>query len=210
VSPSLGPGPSETDRRALFRRPTRTGGNGDRRPLHWPFLGIVVLLVILIFLTPNLLGAGKGPAAGSLPTEARLIVDRPPVGNATILYVESIGTSTRYQAIDIGVIGGVPWPFPGTGANLTGWTWSNASQVLVAKASATASSIAVNVTVRYTDPANVTVFYVGLYIFHLNGTAQLFEAVGLLPGLTPPATTPVRDLPIYLLLRETSTLQGVS
>ena len=59
-----------------------------------PFVGVSVLLVLLIFLTPNLLLGGR-PAAGSLATEAELTIDHPAGGNVTHFYINGL-SSVRY------------------------------------------------------------------------------------------------------------------
>lgn len=172
-------------------------GGRSSRQLQWPFVGVVVLLIVLILLTPNLFAA----SAGGLQTQAQLVVDRPTAGGSTSFYVESIGTSTRYQSVSVGLSALPSWPYRGTASDLTRWNWINGSDTLVLVVRNATNPVAVNVTVKYTDPSGVTAVYTGVYGFFVNATTQDLEAMTLLPGGgAPPATTPVRDLPIFLLL----------
>lgn len=173
------------------------------RELQWPLVGVAVLLVILILLTPNLFPAG----GGSLQTRAELIVDRPAVTGNTSFYVESVGTSTRYQDVAVGLYALPMWPYTGNISRVRAWNWTNATETLVLVDQNATIPVAVNVTVKYTDPSGMTTVYVGRYGFDLNATTLTWNAVNLLPGAsTPPAATPVADLPIFLLLAiETST-----
>jgi hypothetical protein len=177
--------------------PTTTPAGGPKRRIQWPFVGVAVLLVALILLTPNLfLSSSPG-----LETRAELVVDRASVSRNTTFYVESIGTSTRYQSIIVGLAPLPVWPYKGSMSTLSGWSWTNGTDTLVLTASEPVNPVAVNVTVKYTDPAGVTTEYVGVYGFYLNSTTLTLDAMTLLPGTSaPPAATPLADLPIFLLL----------
>lgn len=175
----------------------RTGG-GSTRHLQWPFVGITVLLIALIILTPNLFSTGSA----GLQTRAQLIVERAAPRGNTSFYVESIGTSTLYQSIRVSFAPLPAWPYKGTAAQLAHWTWTNGTDVLVLVAETVMNPVAINVTVNYTVPSSgVTTEYVGTYAFYLNGTSLSLEAMGLLTGAAaPPASTPLSDLPIFLTL----------
>lgn len=165
------------------------------RQLQWPFIGVVVLLIVLILLTPDLFTAG----GGSLSTTAQLIVDHSLTSGNTSFYVESLGTSTRYQSISFGLARLGSWPFKGTASDVTRWNWTNASNMLVLIVTNQTNPVAVNVTVKYVDPSGVLTEYVGVYGFDLNATSQMLGAVGMLAGAgSPPASTPWADLPIFL------------
>jgi hypothetical protein len=166
-------------------------------PLQWPLAGVAVLLVVLILVTPELFAN----TSGGLQTRAQLIVDRAPSANATSYYVESIGTATRYQSITIGLATLPSWPYLGTVANITRWSWTNGSNTLVVAVTNGSSPVAVNVTVMYTDPSGATTEYGGVYGFYLNATSQRLETLPLNPGTTvAPTSTPLGNLPIFLLL----------
>jgi hypothetical protein len=167
------------------------------RQLQWPFVGVVVILIILVLLTPNLFSSG----GGGLQTRAVLIVDRPSVAGNTSFYVESIGTATRYQAIAIGVVALPTWPYGGNISHVRSWNWTNATNMLVLVDQNSTNPVAVNVSVKYTDTSGTTTVYVGVYGFNLNATTLTLDAMNLLPGASaPPASTPMADLPIFLLL----------
>lgn len=161
-----------------------------------PFVAVVVLLVVLIFLTPNLL-VGGSPAAGSLATQAQLRIDLPPGSTTLHCYVEGL-SPVRYAVISARVATNVSWqPLPVV-ANLT---WSNASydtEVLAAAFTAAGFPVAVNVSATYIDSTGTAVTYWGLYEFDLQGTT-LFT-VPLDPSLPSVGATPVASLPFALLL----------
>jgi hypothetical protein len=170
---------------------------GSSRQLQWPFVGIAVLLVALIILTPNLFSTGSA----GLQTRAQLIVERASPGGNTSFYVESIGTSTLYQSIRVSFAPLPSWPYKGTAATISNWTWKNGSDMLVLIAATGMNPVAVNVTVNYTIPSGLTTYYVGTYAFYLNNTTLTLQAMSLLNGAAaPPASTPLADLPIFLTL----------
>jgi hypothetical protein len=182
---------------SLTRSLVPANGSTPARHYQWPFIGVVVLLVVLILMTPSLFSSG----AGSLPTRAQLIVDRPDPGGNTSFYVDSIGTSTRYQVIAVGLARLPDWPFIGSASAVSRWNWTNSTQTLILMVSAATNPVAVNVSVKYTDPSGVSAKYIGVYGFDFNTTTLTLNAENLLPGGTaPPASTPMADLPIYLLL----------
>ncbi|MFZ0829945.1 MAG: hypothetical protein WCB18_04710 [Thermoplasmata archaeon] len=178
-------------------RSASSAGGVPSRGIQWPFVGVAVLLVVLIILTPNLFSS----TSGGLQTRAQLIADRASVSGNTSFYVDSIGTSTRYQSIAVGLAPLPTWPYRGSMTAVHGWTWTNGTNVLVLVANDRSNPVAVNVTVKYTDPSGGTTEYVGVYGFFLNATTLLLDAITLLPGTgAPPASSPLADLPIYLLL----------
>ena len=74
-----------------------------------PLVGVSLLLVVLIVLTPNLLSTGA-PAAGTYPTQAELVVDRGPTEpNVTHLYVKSVG-NVRYVNLTMALATNLTWP----------------------------------------------------------------------------------------------------
>lgn len=172
-------------------------GRDAARRLRWPFIGVAVLLVVLIILTPNLFSSGSA----GLQTRAQLIVERSTIDGNTSFYVESIGTSTLYRAVDVGLAQLPSWPWVGTAHNISGWNWTNGTNTLVWIVNNATNPLAVNVTVIYTDLSGVTTQYVGVYGFDVDETTLTLRAVNLLPGASPPpVSTPLDDLPIFLLL----------
>ncbi|HEV2166495.1 MAG TPA: hypothetical protein VGS23_05925, partial [Thermoplasmata archaeon] len=160
-----------------------------------PFVAVVVLLLVLILLTPNLLTLGR-PAAGSLETEAELLVDRPAGGNLTHLYVEGIGT-VRYASITIALArppSGVP---PSTPAfNFTDRTVWNDS-IFAAETTAW-DPVAVNVSATYVDTNGAIAYFVGVFEFNL--TAASIATESYFPGPPSVTSTPVSALPLTFLL----------
>ncbi|MGC2290162.1 MAG: hypothetical protein WA688_09965 [Thermoplasmata archaeon] len=172
-------------------------GAASTRQLRWPFVGVAVLLIVLIILTPNLFSTG----AAGLETRAQLIVERAAAGGNTSFYVESIGTSTLYRSVAVGLAPLPSWPYNGIASDVHGWSWTNGTDTLVLVATNATNPVAVNVTVKYIDPSGVSTEYVGVYGFNLNDTTLALQAVNLLPGAAaPPGSTPLADLPIFLLL----------
>jgi hypothetical protein len=178
--------------------PSTSGpGGGSTGRVQWPFVGVAVLLVVLIILTPNLFSS----SSGGLQARAQLIVDRASVNGNTSFYVDSIGTSTRYSSVEIGLAPLPTWPYHGSLTTVSGWSWNNGSATLVLIASTATNPVAVNVTVKYVDPSGIATEYVGVYGFYLNVTTASLDAITLLPGTSAPAAiTPLTDLPIFLLL----------
>jgi hypothetical protein len=162
----------------------------------WPFVGAVVLLVILIFLTPNLLSTST-PPAGSLATEAELLVDQVPGSNLTHFYVEGLG-DVRYAQVHAGVATNLTWPAPASASNVSFGVVTNSSEVLAVTFNTTANPSAVNVTVLYVDANGGAVEYWGIFEFY-QSSGNLNVAT-LAPGLGSYPPTPVTSLPLTILL----------
>ena len=167
-----------------------------RRWFPVPFVAIVVLLLVLIVLTPNLLSTAK-PSAGSLTTEAELVVDRAPSDNVTHLYVHGIG-EVRYTSISMALDTTLTWPPGASPSNLTfetPATWHNA---LVSSLSTARLAFALNVTALYVDAAGRSVEFVGVFAFEVSAGA--ISQVDYVPASAGVATTPVDQLPLSILL----------
>jgi len=165
-----------------------------------PFVGISVLLVLLILLTPNLLLGGH-PSAGSLATQVELTIDHPLGANVTHFYVNGLST-VRYTVILAMICTNLTWPAPASLANLT---WANASwglEVLAAEFSTESNPVAVNVTATYVDAAGASVEYYAIYEFYIGSGA--LQGTPLAPGQSAFGTTPLSSLPVTLLLTSTS------
>jgi hypothetical protein len=128
-----------------------------------PLVGVALLLALLIVLTPVLISNGQ-PAAGSIFSQAELIVDALP-GNSTVhFYVRALSTTARYATIDLALATGFNWSgrFPSGTLN---WTdWQNATSVVSISASANESPVAVSVSAQY-SANGATAFYVGVLAF---------------------------------------------
>ncbi|MCI4370178.1 MAG: hypothetical protein L3J81_02465 [Thermoplasmata archaeon] len=161
-----------------------------------PFVAIVVLLLVLIVLTPNLLSTAA-PSAGSLPTEAELIVDRAPSDTQTHLYVRGLGL-VRYTSVEMAVAGNFSWNSLPPLANLSFGPPTTWNETLLTSTTTAANPFAVNVTAVYVDASGARVDFVGTFAFDLSG-GVLAEVVYVpaSPGIT---TTPVDALPLGILL----------
>jgi amino acid transporter len=156
-----------------------------------PFVAIVVLMLALIALTPNLVSNGR-PSAGSLQTEAELLVDYPAGQNVTHLYVKGIGT-VDYATITLALAR----PPPGSPPALARFTFNATTQwndSILAGETTALDPVAVNVTAVYTDPTGTTVDFVGEYEF--NVTAGYLYWVSYLPSPSSIASAPLSALPI--------------
>ncbi|MCI4357902.1 MAG: hypothetical protein L3J95_02010 [Thermoplasmata archaeon] len=166
-----------------------------RELLPLPFVAVVVLLLVLIALTPNFLSLGR-PTAGSLETEAELIIDRSPDQNFTHFYVEGIGT-VRYAAITLSFA----HPPPGGPPSSPTFSFSNRSvwnQSIVAEETTAWNPVAVNVSALYIDPSGASAFFVGVFEFNLTSTTVLSESY--FPSPASSTTTPIGTLPLTFLL----------
>ncbi|MGI0131227.1 MAG: hypothetical protein ACREDE_05115 [Thermoplasmata archaeon] len=148
-----------------------------------PFVGVALLLAVLIVLTPVLTAYGQ-PVAGSLLSQADLIVDAQPGNNSTHYYVRGVSVIARYSEIRIAVAFGFNWTgsFPTGRLNWTGW--QNASSSLGVSQSVDESPVAINVSALY-SANGVSALYVGLFAVE----------VGVLPGSSADILTVISDTP---------------
>jgi hypothetical protein len=175
---------------------------GDFIP--WPFVGVTVLLVVFIIVTPVLLSIGSGPG---ITTNAELIVDRLPGASGTNLYVRATGTADRYAYIHVGLADGFAWD----GIHAVPWSrlawtqWSNQSETLGIEVSTIDDPVAVNISALYVS-AGGSALYVGILAFYVGGTpasGEVLYVATLTSGVSvPPNPTTVSNssfpLPIGL------------
>ncbi|HYK93857.1 MAG TPA: hypothetical protein VEY07_07450 [Thermoplasmata archaeon] len=167
----------------------------------WPFVGVVMLLVVLILITPSLLSAGGGAGAGSIEAQAELVVDNVPGAVPLHFYVHGFGM-VRYTSISVAWVTNFSWP---PSASLAGFNWTNrttVNQTLVVSVTLPADPVALNVSAVYVDPSGQSVWYSGLYAFHLS--ASTLFTVDLAPGANPVSPTAVTNLPIAFPLTASS------
>jgi hypothetical protein len=165
-----------------------------------PLVSVAVLLVVLIFITPNLTSP-----AGSLPTQAQLLVDRVVGANQTNFYLRALG-NTRYVQVNISQATNVIWP-PVT-PQVPPLNFSNQTSVantLGVSVSTSANPVAVNVTALYRDTSGSCVEYFGTYVFWTAYATQTLEYA----QIAPPTTTGtqsvgVGSLPLAILLSSVS------
>jgi hypothetical protein len=161
-----------------------------------PFVAIVALLLVLIVLTPNLLSTTT-PSAGSLPTEAELIVDRVASENVTHFYVRGLG-GLRYDSIVVSLATNVLWPPKSPLSNVTFGAPAVWRDVLDSIVTTPANPVVVNVTATYVDAAGARVAFVGVFAFDVSG-GMLYES-DYIPAGSTITSTPVSALPLTLLL----------
>lgn len=172
----------------------------------WPLVGVALLLLALIVVTPVLVANSHQPGVGIL-TQAELVVDKTS-SNATLhFYVWALGETIRYDSIQVGVATGFGWD--GSAAvNWTGlnWTqWTNDTGVLSVIVESTDNPIALNISAHYVSPSGST-WYVGIFAFYVAVTAPpngetLYSATAT-SGVAVTPSTPVNNdtLPAPILL----------
>jgi hypothetical protein len=174
--------------------------------LPWPLVGVVAILAVLILITPVLISLGGPPAAGSVFTQAELIVDRVAGNDTTHFYVRAIGATARYAQIVVTWASGFNWS--GTGAPAWGQlNWTSATNVtnfLAVVIGSTANPIALNVSALYTS--NGIALYVGVFAFYVtNATGSPPDSLLALsptPNVAVGASTPVANLPLVIPLAD--------
>lgn len=191
------------DRGGLVRRSRRRVG----RYAPVPLVGVALLLVIMIVLTPVLLTNGK-PAPGLL-TQAEVVVDRTSTNSTFHFYVWALGETIRYDAIRVGLATSFNWTGTSPIAwNLLRWNlWYNASDVLSNIVASAADPVALNISAHYTSPSGST-WYFGLLAFYVAVTSpptgeSLYSASGS-SGVAVPSTLAVNNntLPVAILLAD--------
>jgi hypothetical protein len=178
----------------------RPPGSGRQLAPYFPLplVGAAVLLAILIVLTPNLLSTNS-PTAGSLISEAELLIDRAPSGsNTTQLYLKGIGIA-RYASLELqwAPLGG-----PNVPGNLTGIDWvgvAKGNQSLGIDGRTIAQYFVVNASAVFIDASGAGATYSGAYACLWSGDSLYTTAY--LPG-TGSETTPLDQLPLTLILSE--------
>jgi hypothetical protein len=169
-----------------------------------PLVAIALLLGLLIVFTPFLTSYGP-PSAGSIFSQAELIVDAIP-GNSTMhFYVRGLGTTARYDSIEVGFAFGFNWTGGWPSGNLTWTNWTNGSNVLSVTATADRMPVAVNVTADYVA-SGVSALYAGLFALNVTGGAgsATLSVASNTAGIGS-FTTPVVDLPVPITLALVST-----
>jgi hypothetical protein len=164
-----------------------------------PLVGVALLLGLLIVFTPFLTSYGQ-PSAGSIFSQAELILDALPGNNTTHFYVHGLGTTARYANISVGFAFDFPWTGSWPSGPLNWTQWSNASSVLSVSAAVDRMPVAVNVSALYVANG-VSALYVGLFALNLSlgATGEVLSVASNTPGVGG-FSTPVASLPVPITL----------
>lgn len=194
---------------ALPRRSRRPRGGRLRQVAPLPLVGVAVLLVALILITPVLISEGQPPPG--IFTQAELIVDRTSGTPGLHFYVHGLSTTVRYDVIALGTADNFSW----SGSGSPPWraldfgNWTNATFVLAVSLWATENPVAVNVTASYAS-LNGYATYSAVVVFFVgpgpSPSGETLYAASPTGGLVP-SSTPVDNasLPLTILLPATST-----
>ncbi len=167
----------------------------------YPYVGVTVVLLALLFLTPVLFEGGP-PAPGSLFTQAELSVDWAATTNTLNFYLYPFQQTVQYAALSIGIA--TNFTFNGTfPTGPLSWTWTNGTDLLELSVAVPAGSVAVHVLATYTLGGQAV--YEGILAFGLWGPPS-DQSLGIAvapatPGVTAPASVLVTDLPIAIPLQ---------
>ncbi|MCI4372781.1 MAG: hypothetical protein L3K02_03960 [Thermoplasmata archaeon] len=166
-----------------------------------PLVATAVLLVLLILLTPVLAPNGP-PAAGTIFTQAELIVDHVPPSNVTTFYLHALGSTVRYSEITVWSASGFPWTggFPSPPLHWTRVT--DQSNLIAFQFNSSSNPIVVNITMLYVS-AGSQAYYEGIFAFYVgtpagSSTLSLLSVTGtsgtsLGSGVN---TAPISGLPV--------------
>ncbi len=154
-----------------------------------PWVGIAVLLLALIVLTPVLYSSGP-PAAGTIFTQAELVVDTN--GTVTHLYLWGV-SDVRYQSLSMGIATGFAW---GHRPSRIPFQWTNGTEILALVGSSDQGVFAVNVTAVYVSQGQAC--YGGLVAFNLSATGLATQS--FTPGLSTPSLIGLGALPLSIAL----------
>ena len=166
-----------------------------------PLVGAALILALMIVVTPILTANGQ-PAAGSIYSQAELVVDGLPGNATTHFYVRGLGTTARYEELRLSFAFGFNWAgsFPSGALN---WTdWLNASDVLSIDAAVTGNPVAVNVSALY-SANGVSALYVGVFAMQVGvpagSSTDTLTVVSHTAGIAG-FTWPVASLPAFISL----------
>jgi hypothetical protein len=169
----------------------------------WPLVSVTLLLGLLIIVTP-VLSSSSQPAAGTIFSQAELVVDGLPSNATTHFYVHGLGTTARYLSIVLGFAFGFNWTGGFPSGALDWSAWQNGSDVLSVSSAVDRMPVAVNVTAVYVaDGASAT--YAGMLAFDVVATGpsatptlEVVSPTSAIPGFS----SPVSALPVTIVLPE--------
>lgn len=177
-----------------------TGEGGARRYFPIPLVGAASILAVLIFLTPVLIGTGV-PAAGTIFTQAELIVDYPGQNATTYFYLHAIG-NVRYADLSIGIAQNPFWDNPPPIQQWAWGNWSNGTDLVAIGSSSLNNPVAVNVSAYYTTAKEGNAWYVAILGFEVVGNTMFLRSYT--GGVDVPHSVSITgsQLPVAILLSD--------
>lgn len=160
-----------------------------------PLVGTATILAVLVLLTPVLVDTG-GPAAGSVFTQAELVVDPGSGAGPLHLYLHGIG-NVRYAELSLALADNYSW---GQGVP-SGWgAATNGSGLVELSAESALGTVAVNATAHYVDSSGGSTWYFAL--LGLSETGSTMRFVSFTSGVVVPSSIPLAssDFPYAILL----------
>ncbi len=151
-----------------------TAARGARRYFPIPLVGVAAILLVLIVLTPVLIGSGV-PAAGTIFTQAEIIVDYPGVNMTSYLYLHAIG-NIRYASLSIGIAENYNWSAPPSVGSLRWGNWTNGTNLVAIDTSYAGNPVAINVSAYYTTAKVGSAWYVAIIAFEVSGNTLFFRS----------------------------------
>ena len=142
-----------------------TSPSGARALFPTPLVGAATILLVLILLTPVLINSGV-PAAGTIFTQAELIVDHPGGSSATHFYLHAIG-NVRYAELSIGFARNYDWDHPPPIQALVWGNWTNGTDLVEISAATLHTTVAVNVSAYYATAHEGNAWYVAILGFEV-------------------------------------------
>jgi len=174
----------------------------------WPLVGVALMLVALVVVTPVLVTNTHQPGPGFL-TQAELVIDKIS-SNATFhFYLWALGETIRYAEIRVGVADGFNWSGTTPLAwNQLNWSeWHNGTNLLSVAVSSVANPVALDISVHYVSPSGST-WYVATLAFYAAITSppsgeSLYSATAT-SGVAVPSPLAVSNntFPLAILLAD--------
>lgn len=162
-----------------------------------PLVGVATILIVLIFLTPILINGEL--AAGTIFTQAELVVDHPPGSSTTNFYVHAVGT-VRYAILRIGIAQNYQWNNPPPVSTLVWGNWTNGTELVAISAASEMDPVAVNVSAYYTTQHSGSAWYFGILAFDVVGNTLFVRSYT--SGVDVPGSVSISstELPLPILL----------
>lgn len=151
-----------------------TPDRGARRFFPIPLVGAAAILVVLIVLTPILIGSGV-PAAGTIFTQAEVIVDYPGTNATSYYYLHAIG-NVRYTMLSIGIAENYVWDHPPPIPSLIWGNWTNGTDLVAIGAMSSGNPVALNVSAYYSTAKEGSAWYVAIIAFEVVGNTLFFRS----------------------------------